>query len=145
MRAVKLTLCPEDILADFAGLLNELFEAQLSEEVRETASTEWIARRLRLRLTGKRRGSRLRRSYRQCDGHDSAVINVPASRIDLLRAKQTSVAKTSTSSLACHKPPACSCGCVAVHSLSVDLKSWWGQNAPERRRRRLRTGLEKQG
>jgi hypothetical protein len=32
MRAVRLTLCPEDILADLVGLPNELFEAQLSEE-----------------------------------------------------------------------------------------------------------------
>jgi hypothetical protein len=121
MRAVKLTLCPEDILADSAGLLNELFEAQLSEEMRGTATTEWIARRIRLRLTGKRRRRRIRRSHRLCDGHEPAVINVPASRIDLLRAKQTSMAKTWTSSLACHKPPACSCGCVAVHPLSVNL------------------------
>ncbi len=35
MREVKLTLCPEDILADLvklAGLANEQFEAQLREE-----------------------------------------------------------------------------------------------------------------
>jgi hypothetical protein len=55
MRAVKLTLCPEDILADLVGLRTELFEAQVSERVRGTATTEWIARRIRLRLTGKRR------------------------------------------------------------------------------------------